>query len=229
MPRSPLTWLAILLYTATLSLLVAYVVSTFAIATSPIVYRLVDLDAEGSIAAWFSSSLLFAAGFVFAVAACFKPNDSVSPAFYVLWATAFFYLSADEAVGLHEKVTLIFRHVEFLPRFSGNHGIWIPLYAIAGIAFFAIIARPSLRLWRSGNTGIAILFIGIAVFVSGAVLVEIISYGELREIVNRRNYLVQVAVEETIELVGISTILVGSIKTCSWRVDSLHNNSSRNS
>ena len=51
-------------------------------------------------------------------------------------------------------------------------------------------------------------------FVSGAVFVEIVSYGELREIANQRSYLIQVVIEETIELVGISTILVGAIKTC---------------
>lgn len=214
MPRSPLKWLAILLYSVDLFLVAAFVVSTFGIEISPIVYRLVDLDAEGSIAAWFSSSKLFAAGFVFAAAGYVRPNDSVGPVFYLLWAMAFFFLSADEAVGLHEKVTLIFRDVEFLPRFSGNHGIWIPLYALAGIAFIASTAKPSLRLWRSGNSGIAILFIGIVVFVSGAVLVEIVSYGELREMANRRSYLIQVALEETIELVGISTILVGTVKTC---------------
>ena len=108
----------------------------------------------------------------------------------------------------------MFRHIEYLPRFSGNHGVWISLYALAGIAFFTIVAKPSLRLWQSGNSGIAILFIGIAVFVSGAVLVEIASYGELREIANRRSYLIHVAFEETIELVGISIILVGAVKTC---------------
>jgi len=52
------------------------------------------------------------------------------------------------------------------------------------------------------------------VFVSGAIFVEMVSYEELREIANRRSYLIQVVLEETIELVGISTILVGAVKTC---------------
>ena len=214
MPKSPLTWLAILLISIDLVLVAAFVVSAFGIEIRPIVYRLIDLDAEGSIAGWFSSSKLFVAGFVFASAGFFRRDNSVGHTFYFLWAMAFFFLSADEAVGFHEKITQLLQTVKFLPRFSGNHGIWIPLYALAGIGFIAWIAKPSLRIWRSGNNGIAILFIGIVVFVIGAVFVEILSYGELRETTNQRSYLFQVVLEETIELVGISIILVGAVKTC---------------
>lgn len=214
MPSSPLKSLALMLYSIDLLLVTAFVLNTNGVGFNSILYPIINLDAEGSIAAWFSSSKLFAAGFVFAAAAYVRPNNSVRPVYYALWALAFFFLSADEAVGLHEKVTLVFRDVEFLPRFSGNHGIWIPLYFLAGLAFIAVTGRTSLRLWRSGNSGITILFVGIVVFVCGAVILEVVSYGELRELVNRRSYLVLVAVEEAFELVGVSTILIGSVMTC---------------
>lgn len=214
MSKSSLTRLAVFLYSVDALLVAAFVTSMFGIVINPIARQLFDLDAEASIPAWFSSSQLLAAGIVFSVRSNSNSNGAVGRVFFPLWAMAFFFLSADEAVGLHEKVTLTFRHIEFLPRFSGNHGIWIPLYALAGSIFIAGTAKASLRLWRSGNNGIVILFIGIAIFVCGAVLVEIVSYGDLREIVNYRSYQIQVAIEESLELAGISTILIGAIKTC---------------
>jgi len=214
MSKLSLTRLAVLLYSVDALLVAAFVAGMFGMVTNPIARQLFDLDAESSFPAWFSSSQLLAAGIVFLARSFIDPNGSIGRIFFLLWAMAFLFLSADEAIGLHEKITLVFRDVEFLPRFSGNHGIWIPLYALAGSIFIAGTAKSSLRLWRSGNTGIVIMFIGIAIFVCGAVLVEIVSYGNLREIVNHRNYLIQVVVEESLELVGISTILVGAIKAC---------------
>jgi hypothetical protein len=214
MTASPTKWLAIALYFVDAVLVTAYLVGTFGINTNPHVYRLINLDAEGSFAAWFSASQLFTAGFVFAAAALLRTIDTGRIGFCVLWSMAFFFLSADEAVALHEKVTLIFRDVQFLPRFSGNHGVWIPLYSLLGVTFVAIIAKPSLQLRRSGNRGITVLFIGIAIFVFGAVVIEIASYGALRDPENRYIYQFQVVVEEALELIGVSTILLGAIQTC---------------
>jgi len=212
--RSSLRWFAISLLSVDALLVAAFVASMFGYVVSPVFYQLINLDAEGTLAAWFSSSKLLIAGCIFGGAAYFKRSETVSPWFYMLWAMALVFLSLDEAVGIHERITLTLRNVEYLPRFSGNHGIWIPLYFIIGVAFVATIAKPSLRLLRSGNRGIVILFAGVVVFVFGAVIVEIASYGELRELENRRMYMYQVAVEESFELFGVTTILIGSIKTC---------------
>ena len=214
MHRSSINRLAAILYSADALLVTMFVFCIVGSLTNPITRQLFDLDAEASIPAWFSSAQLLAAGIVFATRYNLGPHRSVGRSFFLLWSLALFFLSADEGVGFHEKISIVFRHVEFLPRFSGNHGIWIPLYAVAGTAFIAIVSRPSLRLWRSGNRGVAILFIGVIIFVCGAVLVEIIGYGELREAINHRDYQIQVAVEEGLELTGISTILIGGILTC---------------
>jgi len=214
MHRSSINRLAAFLYSVDALLVAVFVFCIVGSITNPITRQLFDLDAEASIPAWFSSAQLLVAGIVFATRYNLGPHSSVGRSFFLLWSLALIFLSADEAVGFHEKISIVFRDVEFLPRFSGNHGIWIPLYALAGTAFIAIISRPSLRLWRSGNCGVVILFIGVFIFVCGAVLVEIIGYGELREAINHRDYQIQVAVEEGLELTGISTILVGAVMTC---------------
>lgn len=206
--------LAFFLYLTDALLIILFIAFISGVLVNPILFRLFDLDGESTLAAWFSSSQLFVAACIFGAAAYIRTNDSIGLTFYALWALAFFFLSADEAVGIHEKVTLLFRGVEFLPRFSGNHGIWIPIYFIVGAIFIAVIAKPALRLRRSGNSGITILFVGLAMFVFGAVVIEIISYGELRNPANRMMYLYQVTLEEAFELLGISTMLIGAIKTC---------------
>ena len=107
---------------------------------------------------------------------------------------------------------MLFRHVEFLPRFSGNHGIWIPIYLLAGLVFLSLTAKTWLRLWRTQPRSTGIFFVGIALFLFGAVALEIVSYGELREPGNRAYYLYEVLFEEAFELAGVTTILIGSIR-----------------
>jgi hypothetical protein len=214
MPKSPINQLAFVLFTADLLLLASYVTGTFLLILNPLIYRLVNLDAEGSLGAWFSASQLFLTGAVFGAAALFRPKNPVGPFFLTVCALAFIFLSADEAVSIHEKITLLFRNVEFLPRFSGNHGIWIPLYLLAGLLFFTLTGRDWLRLWRTQRNSVAIFFLGLALFAFGAVVLEIVSYGALRDAANQRYYLYQVLLEEAFELAGVTTILIGSIKIC---------------
>ena len=194
-------------------LLAAYVIGTFVLVPNPLIYRLINLDAEASLAAWWSSSQLLLAGIAFAIAGV-RRHESPGPVFMMLCALALIFLSADEAASIHEKITMAVKGVEYLPRFSGDHGAWIPLYFVAALIFFAFTARSWMQLWRTRRRGIVIFFLGAAVFVFGAVVLEIASYGDLRDVANRQYYAYQVLFEEAFELVGVTTMLVGAIKIC---------------
>ncbi len=212
MQKQALIRLAIALFAVDLVLLAGYLVGIFLVVPNPHIFKLINLDAEASLGSWFSASQLLWTGTIFAVAAYSRSNSSVSSLFLTTCALAFFFLSADEAASIHEKVTMIFKGVHFLPRFSGNHGVWIPIYLLAGGLFVIATRRSWLILWQDRREGTTVFLVGVALFIFGAVALEIVSYGGLRDISNRNYYLYQVFFEEAFELAGVTTILIGTIR-----------------
>lgn len=209
--KPPLSHLAYLLLSADLLLLVAYLFGTFFVMPNPHIYALINLDGESSIPAWFSASQLMLIGVVFAAAAL-RRTENAGSVFLYLCAIAFIFLSADEAASIHEKITLVFRDVEFLPRFSGDHGLWIPIYLLAGGIFLVLTRKNWWHIWHNNRDGAILFFAGIALFGFGAIVLEIVSYGELRELDNGNAYAYLVLFEEGFELFGVTTILIGAIK-----------------
>lgn len=195
-------------------LLAAYVVGTFVAIPSANIYRLINLDAEAALGAWWSSSQLLLTGVMFAVAAYVRRSQWMTAAFYAVCALAFVFLSADEAASIHEKITLAVRGIDYWPKFAGGHGAWIPLYLAAAAVFGIATAKFWIELWQTRRRGVALLFIGAATFVLGAVILEIASYGGLREAASRQYYAYQVLVEEAFELIGVSVMLIGAICIC---------------
>lgn len=212
--KSALYDLAVVLFSVDLALLAAFVLATFFVMPNPLVYQLVNLDAEASLGAWHSGTQLFLTGAVFAAAAYFRSIESVKPLFLSICALAFIFLSADEVTSIHEKITMIFKGVEYLPRFSGGHGIWIPVYLLIGVVFIVFSLKSWKELWQSRRHGLLIFLLGAGLFVFGAVVLEIFSYGELRELANRNYYAYEVLFEEAFELAGVTTMLIGTIRMC---------------
>lgn len=184
-----------------------------------------DMDGEGTLPAWFSSGQMLLSGALLLFAATAgreqRPGHTpagtvaVSPWFLAAVGGGFCFLSADEVVGIHETMTVALYRFEALPRFSGNHGMWIPVYVAAGGLFVAATAKHWLALVRADRLGTIWLVAGALLFLAGAAGLEILSYGDLRVDENRRLYTLQVAAEETVELFGTSAMLIGSALLCS--------------
>ena len=179
--------------------------------TSWLLRTMFDLDGEATLPAWFSSAQLLLSGALFLWTAAARPNQApVAAWFLVAIGSGFCFLSADEVVGIHETTTVVLRRFESLPRFSGDHGMWIPIYVAGAAAFVAATAKQWLALARAGRAGTLWLVAGAVLFLGGAAGLEILSYGDLRAIENRRLYTLEVAAEETLELFGASAMLIGS-------------------
>ena len=206
--------LAIALFAADFVLVAAYVVGTFVAVPNAQIYHLINLDAEASLGAWFSSSQLLVTSLVFAVAAYNGGRRSAQFGFLCICALAFLFLSADESASIHEKITMLTRGVNYLPRFNGNHGAWIPIYLGLAIVFLLLTWKTWLQSWQSQRRELAIFLLGIGLFVAGAVLLEIVSYGALRDLENRSYYAYQVLFEEALELAGVTFILLGALSIC---------------
>jgi hypothetical protein len=177
-----------------------------------LLHALFNLDGEANIPAWYTSVQLMLAGVLFLMATLSDTMDrTVSRGYAALVGFGFILLSADEIVGLHESLTALLRPIDVLPRFSGDHGIWIPIYLAVIAAVALITMRQGLAVCRTHRRGCAILAAGAIVFLTGAVGLEIVSYGDLRANgPTDRLYMLLVAAEEGLELLGASVMLIGS-------------------
>ena len=162
-----------------------------------------DLDREGNISSWFSSSQLLLAGIVFLIV-------SRAPAARAIYSPAFFL---DEAAGIHEMLSAVLQRVEFLPRFADGHGIWIALYAVAGVAVALITFRSMKTFLQNCRSEFLLLVGGLGLFIAGGVGLEILSYSIARDGTNFQLHRAQVAFEELLEMFGVSLVLYSALLT----------------
>lgn len=193
-----------------LLLVTGYVLNVLWGSPSWIVTRLVDLDDEGSIATWFSSMQLFVVGLLF----FFKSRHAnavelPSATFFCILGLGFIFLSIDEAAAIHEKINIVLKQVVFMPRFKGDHGVWIYVYVLLAGIFLSLTLRNFIALWKHSRRIAFIMAIGLLTFVTGAVLLEIIGYQFLRNDMTSWRYVTEVALEEFLEMLGISIVLYG--------------------
>lgn len=173
-----------------------------------------DLDREGNISSWFSSSQLLLAGIVFLIVSRAPAARAIySPAFFLLFGLSFVFLSMDEAAGIHEMLSAVLQRVEFLPRFADGHGIWIALYAVAGVAVALITFRSMKTFLQNCRSEFLLLVGGLALFIAGGVGLEILSYSIARDGTNFQLHRAQVAFEELLEMFGVSLVLYSALLT----------------
>ena len=211
MKDAPIRRLAVLLLAGNCLLVAIYLIHIATGETSSVLRTFFDLNGERTIPAWYSSAQLLLAGAIFLFMANTERDElPIAAWFLAAVGTGLCFLSADETVSIHETLYLYLGRFEWLPRFSGDHGLWIPIYVAGGAAFVLATARQWRALAATHRQGTAWLVAGGLLFLLGAAGIEMLSYGSLREIENRRLYTIQVAVEEAVELFGTSAMLVGS-------------------
>lgn len=171
--------------------------------------RLFNIDGENSFPAWFSSIQLFLIG-AFLMLKGWRADPERGPArwFYLTGAAGFVFLSADEALAIHESVTQALLKVEWLYRFEGDHGMWIPIYLALAVIALAVTWRQVWRMWSYNRGPFVVMALGAGMFLFGAVGLEIVAYEFLS---GSPLYVLEVAAEEFLEMVGASTMLLGSM------------------
>lgn len=175
-----------------------------------------DMDSEGNAPSWFSSALLFAA----AVACGFagQLTREVVPRLYLYWivlALVLLFLSADEAARLHEKLMApIAGRGAFFYGWVLVYGPAAALLGLAMLRFLALLPR---------RTAIAFV-LGGCIYVGGALGMEFvggsIAYAKLNTTIDNLSgkqldvlggdplYQASVAIEETLEMVGMAFFIV---------------------
>lgn len=168
--------------------------------------RMFHLGREANVPTWFSTVLLFIAGIMLAVIAGVKRRQA--DAFRWYWAALaamFVYLSADEAAVLHEQISGAL--ASYAPGSPLNYGGWIG-YGVAAVCGLGLLFLPFV-VALPGRTKVLFALAG-AVFVGGAIGVEVIAlpYENGRPPDYRWSMLV--ALEETMEITGVA-LFVGAL------------------
>ena len=170
-----------------------------------------DLDGEANIPTWFSSIQLFLIGAVFLpMTRRQEAHHIFRPLLLSIVGAGFIFLSLDEAARIHETITRSLRHVEWIPRFKGDHGIWVAFYLTIGSGIALASWRDGLAMWRFSRSAALAMITGIGVYVLGGVGLEVISYQFLLD-GTPQLYRAEVALEEFMEMAGASLVLYGAL------------------
>lgn len=168
------------------------------------IYRL-DVDTEQSLPTWFSSGLMLVCALtLLAIAAQVKDEGLFKALPWFLLSAAFFYVSLDEAISLHEWMSAVLG-----PRMD-NTGLfyfaWTLPALVLSIAGLVCFLPFILRFSGLDRT----LLIGSAVvFLSGALGVEMLSGKEVEAAgIATAKYRLLITVEETLEFSGVLLFLL---------------------
>lgn len=181
-----------------------------------IIHNMFNLNRDISLPALFSSMQLFLVGIIWFMIARESRQPSLPSAIFLsLLGAGFIFLSIDEGIRIHENITLLLKHIEWIPRFKGDHGIWIYIYLSLILIFFLIMYQEFLAIWKQFRNEAILMATGLVIFLSGAVGMEIMAYQYLMDsstspLLSLLWY-IEVAVEEFLEMIGISLILYGVV------------------
>lgn len=166
-------------------------------------YKLFYVDRERNIPSFFNMVLLLICAVLNVYTFLLHKHGHFSGRHYwLLLALAFFFLSFDESVSIHESLTLI------LPAYGiGGSGAftfaWIIPYGIAAIALFVAFFRFLLALPLQTRRG---FMIAGGVFVMGAIGIEMVA-ASLYEMnggkTENLNFALLSTIEETLEMAGL--------------------------
>ena len=189
---------------------------------------LFDLNGEGNVAAWWQGSQLLLIGLAFFALTLwfFQSDERIAPLrrLFFVCGLAFAYLSADEIGQIHESTSKMLEswHALYMVeirvlaaighkqhRLTGG-SVWIPLFAIIGIALIWWLWPQFKLAWKLWHREILLLMAGFAVLVFAATVLE--SMGDLIPKGDTLLRMVEVGFEETLESVGSSIVLYSVVR-----------------
>lgn len=173
-----------------------------------------DMDREANIPSWFSSSQLLVVGVILGLLGVFRrdPNRP-SPWFLVVLGVMFVFLSMDEAIAFHERISRVAEGQAWAPGFRHGHGVWIFVYGLAGVLMIAVLRHELVAFWRRYPAPARAMLAGLALAAAGAVGLEIGFY-YLEDRAAPLLLEIQVAAEEFLEMFGVTVVLVGVVLLC---------------
>src|SRR4030095_2607313 len=178
-----------------------------------LLHALFDLDSEGNIPAWFSSSQLFAVAITFFSCARRRGSDRrPSRVFFILAGIASLYVSSDETAQIHERVTAVIgaRYIDWIPPFAAQNFFFVMLLVAVLVSVGQMLADDLLKLWTHHPRVLVLIVLGVSIGLTGGMVVETLGYKFLDT--NSIWYRVEVTAEEFMEMLGASFILLAALQ-----------------
>ena len=178
-------------------------------------HQLFDLDSEGNIPAWFSSSQLFCVAMAFWSCALRKRRQAKpSTLFFVLAGVGALYASSDETAQIHERVTALMgqRYVDWLPEYAAHHFFLVMVAIALLLTICQFLADDVISVWKNYRAAALVGILGVAIALTGAMGVETLGYKLLQGNTETLWYKIEVAVEEFMEMFGGSLVLVSALR-----------------
>ena len=178
-----------------------------------LLHGLFDLDSEGNIPAWFSSSQLFAVAISYFSCARRKGTESrPSRVLFILAGIAALYVSSDETAQIHERVHAVIgaRYIDWVPPFIVQNFFFVMVFVAVLVSIGQVLSKDLLSLWTHHRRIVILTFVGVAIGLTGGMVVESIGYQipPTHPIL----YRVEVTVEEFMEMFGGSVILLAALQ-----------------
>ncbi|MFY8352091.1 hypothetical protein AAEU29_16240 [Pseudoalteromonas sp. SSM20] len=192
------------------ALAISYLYSSQILPTSSITHW-VNLDEEKNIPAIFSSLQLIFVGVVLIKIRAISPKVTAIGFLYVIgWL--FIFLGIDEGLQIHERITRYFKHIDWLPRFEGDHGAWVLPYVLLAFVIFLLSIGSIINLLKNETKHSLMMGSGVLILLVSALGLEVASYLYIRgQDLPDIYYILQVATEELGEMVGVSIVLCSAL------------------
>lgn len=196
-----------------LSLVFIYWIDVATDAQFQLLHALFDLDSEGNIPAWFSSSQLFAVAITFFSCALRKGTDRrPSRVFFVLAGCVSVYISCDETAQIHERVTALMgaRYLDWVPTYAAQNFFFVMLFIAVLVTIGQLLADDVLKLWSHYRRLLLLVVLGVSVGLTGGMVIESLGYKLLQT--GTFLYRLEVTAEEFMEMFGASVILWATLQ-----------------
>ena len=156
-----------------------------------------NLDQEKNFPAMYSSLAMIFSSFLLLVISGIKKEKRKEQFYWIGLAIVFFYLAMDEFLHIHENLTPIAQ--KFFHSNSVAVGWWVPM----GVILFPFALLYLKFVWNLPDRIKKLFIVSGTVFVSGAVVMEIIGYKIMKLYGRGLAYSVSYTIEETLEMLGI--------------------------
>jgi len=178
-------------------------------------HSLFDLDSEGNIPAWFSSSQLFCVAITFwSCALRSRPGVKPSKLFFAVAGLGAIYASSDETAQIHERVTALMgqRYVDWLPSYAAHYFLLVMIAVAVLLTACQFLADDLLLLWKNYRRCAVLAIVGVSIALAGGMGVETLGYKVFQGHTDSIWYKVEVSIEEFMEMFGASVVLVAALK-----------------
>lgn len=178
-------------------------------------HALFDLDSEGNIPAWFSSSQLFCVAMTYwSCALRWRPRVRPSKLFFALAGFGALYASSDETAQIHERVTALMgqRYVDWLPSYAAHNFLFVMIVVAVLLTGCQLLADDLILYWKNYRTSALLAIVGIAIALTGGMGVETLGYKIFHGQTASIWYKVEVTVEESMEMFGATVVLLSALR-----------------